>query len=164
MRENDLILKEKTIDETISRCRQKIFKDESKKIPTTPTASSTNYKFTIKQNVPHNRDRDNNHNTSETMQQQGRKLRHPNQLNVSGGFEGEAKRLQTIALTLNCYQRVLITHVLEEGDGGGCYVTPYENIESRNELMKEVLNCVKSGKKGDLYKNLIYACQYKQEW
>lgn len=139
MRDNDLILKDKTIEETIDRCRQRIIANDENKTP-----NNNNIKFTIKQNK---------------SEQQPKKLRHPNQSPNDGGET--TKKLHTVSLEENRFEKVLVTHV----DGASsCYVTPFENIDFKEHLMLRVADCIKTSKRGDLHKNLIYACNYDNTW
>lgn len=147
MRDNDLIFKDTTIEETINRCRQRIFTNGDKKKPN----NNNNLKFTIKQNKP---------------EQQSKTSRHSNQIvdNVNqNSFDGgeTTKKTHIVTLKEDCFQKVLVNHV---DSASTCYVTPFENIEFKNRLMQKVTACVKTGKKAELYKNLIYACNYDNAW
>lgn len=139
MRENDLILKEETIDDTISRCRQRVFAIYEKK-------NAYNLKVTAKQN----------HNAEVVSP---KTLRHPAQNNMSS--EGDLKKSQAVTLKDGCFQKVLVTHV--EG-AHSCFVTPFKNVECRNKLMLRVANAHKTSKKAEPHVNFICACEYDGSW
>lgn len=158
MRENEVSLNEITIEETIDRCRQKIFSntENSNKTVSNNQTDTNNIKFVVKQN---------------NTEQFPKKLRHPKThpgLNSSNAsqhntsiFETEVKKVTAVKLRENCVNKVLITHV--EGKDS-CYVTPFENVDERNRVMADVGKCISTGKKAEIHKHLIYACNYEQMW
>lgn len=151
MLKTDLILKENIIEETINRCRQKIFnntEDNKHVINSNNDININNLKFTLKQN---------NIAAENSSEHKERKLRHPHETPSNM----EQKKFTTVSLNENNFEKVLITHV--EGPNC-CYVTPFSNIKHRNGVMNEIKNYVITGKKADPYKHLIYACHYEDSW
>lgn len=176
MRENGLILKEKKIEDTIKRCREKIFFDtEGSRRSNTPNSknSISNLKITVNQNLKEHSIIENSSRQQsfrESNESENRpitlpkKLRHPHQnfSNASQYTDKEVKKETRISLQKNNFQKVLITHVESKHS---CYVTPIDNISYRNSVMAEVCNFAETGKETEeLKQNMTYACNYENAW
>lgn len=161
-RENGLILKEDVIEDTINRCRNTVFENNKK-----PLNSSNNFKVIVKSDIKEDTVVDKTPIKNNVTESMPKKLRHPNQnaheINQPNTSicDTEVKKLSNITLKPDCFQKVLISHV-ESKDS--CYVTPLDNIEHKKSLTTDVDRFAKTGKKTELYKNLIYACNYDEAW
>lgn len=199
MIDNKVTLNEKQIEETIDRCRKKIFSPttEDNKTTSNNNVTPTNLKFTIRQDTAkannqrsverftprqNNTEQQNNRQSTtrqdstqqnylkftpnNTSEQYPKKLRHPKQKSPntsqhSSIFDTEVKKFTTVKLQENCFTEVVITHVVGPNS---CYVTPFDNISERNRIMSDVARFINSGKKVDVFKNMIYACDHDQTW
>lgn len=198
MIDNKLSLREKQIEDTIDRCRKKIFSPntEDNKTTSNNNVTPTNLKFTIRQDgtetnnqrsvvkteqfaaKQNNTEQQNNrkstikednsdqkHSKMNSIQYP-KKLRHPKQESPntsqqSSIFDVEVKKFTTVKLEENCYNKVVITHV---NGPNSCYVAPFAITPERNRIMSETVKFSNTGKKVDVFKNMIYACNYERTW